>query len=856
LPLLWRQNPGSRAGGLSLWLDRRTRAVSIVKPHSPTAPQSPVRLRRLAPGSEPAPAAPFATLHTLPRLLTPLVGRERDVAAVADLVQRADVRLLTLTGTGGVGKTRLAVAAAMAAAPAFVDGVVFVPLAAVGDPDLVLPAIARGLNVWEASERPLVDSLIAALQGRRLLLILDNCEHLLPAAGEITHLLDTCPLLTVLATSRAPLRLSVERRYLTPPLALPAHGVRLPARDLAAFGATAFFVERAQAVRHDFAPTDDDATSIVEICRRLDGLPLAIELAAPWVRMLTPAALLARLERRLPLLHTTAPDQPARHRTMRDAIAWSYDLIGEEAHLLRRLSVFAGGFTLDAVEAISYQLSAIGSEPTPEPRLPTQSIPLDALATLIDASLLQVEPGDGDEPRFVMLETVREFARERLAESDEATAVEAAHAAYMLAYAEQAEPELLGPDEARWLSRCDAELGNIRAALAWGLDHDVESALRLASALWSYWAWCQLAEGRRWLRAALERPTPAAVLRANAQTVQAALALLEADVATAVLAVQAAIPVVAAAGDQIAEAKARWLSACAGFFTGQLAAALPELDRALVLFTAATTSTDCGWAAYARWNRGVAALLLGEREAGLAHYEAALAEARAVGSAAITLIILSDFAGWLGEWETPPSTGGGLGKEQTPPSGSGELGEELAGARQMLQEALALAVDHAGSWLVSGPLIGLALIDALAVEAASAARRVGAVEALFVLHGVVPTASYLARLERAVSLASTALGEELYTAAWTAGRDDPQTVIAAAIGQAHDRGEFGDPYRLSPREREVLALLISGQTDKEIARALAISYRTVSNHVASILGKLGARSRAEAAVRALRHGLL
>ena len=798
---------------------------------------------------------PFVTRDTLPALLTALVGREREVAAVVALLRTPDVRLVTLTGPGGVGKTRLGIAAAAVAAPAFDDGVVFVPLALVSDPALVLPAIAHALDVWEASDRPLMDSLIAALHGPRLLLM-DNVEHLLPAAAEIAQLLTACPQLTILATSRSPLHLSGEHCYLTPPLALPP-GDRLPTWSLATFGATAFFVERARAVSHDFIPTNEDAAAIVNICRRLDGLPLAIELAAAWVRVLSPPALLERLERRLPLLHGGGDDQPARLRTMRDAIAWSYDLLPPEAaRLFRLLAIFTGGFNLSAAEAVGGDDPAVqkGSqlcgvhgeqedEDVPLKRSVSPSV-LDMLAALIDASLLHVEPGAGGEPRFVMLETVREFAQERLAESGEAAAVAAAHAACMVALAERAEPEMLGPAEVRWLARCDTELGNIRAALTWGLAHDVASTLRLATALWSYWAWCQLAEGRRWLHAALEQPNPISpAVRARALTVQAALALLEADVATAVPAVQSAMPIVETTGDRVAEAEARWLAACAGFFTGQLSAALPELDQALALFAAATTSTDRGWAAYARWNRGVAALLLGEREAGLAHYEAALAEARAVGSAAITLIILSDFAGWLGEWE------------EMSPSTSGELAGETARARLMLREALTLAVDHPGRWLASGPMIGLALIEAIAGNAASAARLVGAVEGLFVLHGVVPTASYRARLQHAASLARTALGEQAYAAAWAAGRDDPHAVMTAAIGP-HDRGKTGAPFHLSPRERDVLSLLASGQTDKEIASALAISNRTVSNHVARILGKLGARSRAEAAVRAVRHGLL
>ena len=756
-----------------------------------------------------------------PASLPPLIGRQLEIAAVAALFHEPARRLITLTGPGGVGKTRLAIAVASAIEAELADGAVFVPLAAVSDPTQVLSAVARGLELRESGERPLAETILTALRDRTLLLVLDNFEHLalpgMTAAADVVRLLDGCPNVTVLVTSRSPLHLHGEQRFPTPPLTMPAPGDTTPLETLVDFEAIAFFVERAHWVDPGFALTAENADAITEICRRLDGLPLAIELAAPWVRVLSPQALLARLEQRLPLLRGGAADLPERLRTMHDAIAWSHSLLSrDEAHLFRRLAVFAGGFTLDAAEWVA----------------PDAFAALELLAGLIDKGLLQPMHWKAPEPRFTMLETVREFALERLAESGEAADMQEAHAAYVLDLIERAEPHLLGPDEEQWHRRIDGELANVRVALAWSLERDGKAARRIAAALWPYWGWYQIAEGRKWLGAALAPSAfPSDAVSRKALIVDGALAALEGDGTRCLTSAVDALSLAHAARDGEAEALAGWVLACGHLVGGELHAARDALDEALPRFDRATGPLIPAWAAYARSHRGAIAFLLGDTEGGLAFYEDALARSRQAGSDGMLLVVLSDFAGWLID-----------------------LGE-TARARDLLREALALSTRAGGIWLIGGPLIGLALVDAVTGDAASAARRLGAVEAVRVMGGLATPAQFQVRVDRTAALARAALGEEGYADAWAAGRADPDDVIAAALGRPSARDgsttDLAAAFGLSPRQREVLALLVAGHSDKEIAAALFVSRPTASKHVAAILAKLGVDSRTAAVSVAL-----
>ena len=432
--------------------------------------------------------------HNLPLQPTPLLGREREVEELTALLHRDDVRLVTLTGPGGTGKTRLALQAAAELVDEFPDGVWFVPLASLTDPALVPSAIAEVLGVREAGDTPLLELLREHLKDKRLLLVLDNFEQVLEAAPVVTALLAD-PGLTVLVTSRAPLRLRGEKEVAVPPLGLPRRRPPPTAEQLSQYAAVRLFLDRAQDVRADFAVTNENAPAIAEICHRLDGLPLAIELAAARIRLFPPQGMLGRLEQRLPLLTGGARDLPLRQQTLRATIAWSYDLLTDgERKLFRRLSVFAGGWTLEAAEAVA------GGPQSGELELDV----VTGMEALAEHSLVHQPIGDTGEARFTMLETIREYGLEQLEASGEADEAGERHAAYFLELVERAELELYGPDELVWLDWLEAEHDNLRAAMGLSLATAPSLLLRLVAGAWRFWyVRGYLAEGRRWTERAL-----------------------------------------------------------------------------------------------------------------------------------------------------------------------------------------------------------------------------------------------------------------------------------------------------------------------------------------------------------------
>ncbi|MDQ3692994.1 MAG: LuxR C-terminal-related transcriptional regulator [Chloroflexota bacterium] len=796
----------------------------------------------------------------IPVPLSSLLGRERDLAMVTARLRDPRIRLLTLTGPGGVGKTRLALAAASDVAGELAAGACFVPLAPIRDPTLVSAVIARALGLLDGTE-PAPDQVIRRLRHRHLLLVLDNFEHLLAAAPWIATLLAACPALTVLATSRERLRLHGERELAVPPLAVPNRARADSTAELAGVAAVRLFVERSRDVEAAFVLTPDNAGAVAELCRRLDGLPLAIELAAARAKVLPPHALLARLERRLPLLIGANRDTPERQRTLRDAIAWSHDLLTPaEQTLFRRLAVFAGGFTLDAAEVVVSTMPA-GSARTdrattnvaaaaPEAIHHTQ--PLDLIESLVNKSLLRRAERTGEaiasEPRFAMLETVREFALERLDASDEREMAWQAHATYFLALAERAEPKVMGRDQGRWLGRLDAEIDNVRATLSWALsaaDGSSAIALQLAGALWTFWAMSgRSREGRDWLERALAAGDGTiTVHRARALQALGTIYGTLSEFARSESLLSEAVAAWRALGDPSGTGRALQMLAVAMQQQGDHDRAAPLLEEVLTLYGPPGTGVpnDQIWLGFAFDQLADALIASGEVDRAVALTEQALALQHALGSR--------------------PGSGLGLIYHAMALSARGDA----AGARAAYQESITLLWEVGDKW---GIMYGLPWVLGLAVEQAPerVVRLIGAIDALREEIGHRLPPRHAALHARVIATARAALGPSGFEAAQTDGRAlsldqaiaEVKTLLATTVTTDDDQArlDVASPIStLTTREAEVLRLIAAGYSNRQVANALFISPRTASTHAANILGKLGLSSRAEAIAFAHRHGL-
>jgi non-specific serine/threonine protein kinase len=783
-------------------------------------------------------------LRILPAPLSRFIGREREVAAVSELLRQDDTRLVTLIGPGGVGKTRLALRVAEVVADEFRSGVVFVPLAAVGGPALVLSTIARALEVREAPDRSLIEVLVATLANRHLLLVLDNIEHVLEAASSLADLLQHCPGLTLLVTSREPLHLSGEHRFPLSPLALPGTGDVPEPERLSTFEAIAFFLDRARQVQPGFALNARNAAIVHEICRRLEGLPLALELAAPWLRALSPTALLARLERRLPLLTGGSLDHPVRLRTMRDAIAWSYDLLAaDEQRLLRRLAVFSGEFTLDAAEWVGEvnREDPRGAGLGTEPSSPDSNRTLALLAALVDKSLLQVDQAEVGEHRFLLLETVREFALERLATSGEEETLREAHASHYLALAETAARDAGGAGDSGWMRRLTSERANLRAAVDWleATDH-AGATLQITGALWHYWYRLgDLAEGRNRLERALAAAPPDVdpVIRARALRGAGVLAWQNADYGRSRERLEAALVAFRALGDQTGIA---W---CLNSL-GCLCATLSDADQAETYLTEALEIfrelDNAVGIANLTSNLGELAVAQGDDELAIARLEAGLAMWRALGDrvGAVRAMVF-------------------LGQALL-------AREEVSRAEGVLMGALAAIRDIDYKQILPAALRATAHLATRRGDDSAAARWYGAAEGVMAALGMELPVARRAGHERAIVAVRENLGEAAFAAAWDEGRADPASLVAISLvaWEASAGGSGGPDARgrngisgFTSRQHDVLHLMAQGRTDKEIADALFISRTTASKHVAAILTKLEVDSRTAAVAIAVRHGL-
>jgi non-specific serine/threonine protein kinase len=733
-------------------------------------------------------------VYNLPAQPTSFLGREEETEALAALLGSPQARWVTLTGPGGTGKTRLALHVAERQRAQFADGVCFVALATVTDPQLVLASVAGALGLQDKAGLEPAEQLAQHLAGRSLLLVLDNFEHVAAASPDVARLLESAPRLKILVTSRQVLRVRAEHEYAVPALPLPDAAAAPDADRIASSPAVQLFEARARAVRSDFALTPANATAVAAICRRLDGLPLAIELAAARVKLLTPEAMLGRLESRLGLLSVGAADVPPRQRTLRSAIEWGYALLtAAERRLFARLAVFRGGIDLDAAEAVCFG----------EPGLDLD--PLEGIGSLVDKSFLRREDRDGPASRFVMIDTLREYAEERLAESPaESAALRRRHARHFAELAGAADPALRGRRPAGWLARLEREQDNLRAALESCLElGDVALGLRLGGSLWRFWyLHGQYAEGRRWLRELLERADEAPPADRLAALIGAGgLAFLQCDYRRAEELLERSRAVAEELGDERRRAEVEQILGSAAREQGHCERAIACHRRSLEIFTrlgdelgAAHSSNYIGFASWLRADfseteRVCEQTLAAFRRAGDPEGTAwsllnlgAAATHRGLGVGARGLLkealVCSSEVGFKEGVAWALDLLGNLALAEESP----------ARAAEFWRRSLELHHQLGDRWRTASTLEGLARWCAATGEAARGARLLGAAEALRREIGAPVPPVERPALERARAALHEALGDGFATLVRDGAGAPLAQVVALAVGRETGEG--------------------------------------------------------------------
>jgi predicted ATPase/class 3 adenylate cyclase len=713
--------------------------------------EQPERLVQLVIPDLQADFPPPRTLETpsnLPTQMTTFVGRRREAEEVAELVRRS--RLVTLTGPGGTGKTRLSLQVAAQLQAEFSGGAFFVDLSPISDPALIPTTIATALGLLEQPNRPVLESLKAHLRDLLLLLVVDNFEQVQSGAPLIGQLLEAAPQLSIVVTSREVMHLRGEQEYPVPPLGLPDLA-RLPALEaLSQYDAVALFIQRARGVRPDFAVDNENAPAVAAICARLDGLPLAIELAAARVKLFAPGAILARLEQTLAFLTSSARDLPERQRTLRGAIDWSHDLLDStERTLFRRLGIFVGGFTADDAQAVCDPDGELGIDM------------LDGLASFVDKSLLAQSAGDAGEPRFVMLETIREYAGERLTASDDAEPIRHRHEDLFASLAERAATELLGPKANAWLDRLDADQDNLRAALQHAADDDrVELALGLGGALWRFWQRRgHLAEGRTVLegllgRAGFGEPTQA---RSRALSGLGGVTYWQGDMAAAGRAYDEGLAIQRTLDDPAGLAEALYNAGFVAAVGNELTAARALYDESLGILTSIGDQP------------GV--LRLREALSFLLFHQGAFAEARAIQEGNLRALREA------GE-TVRVAIGSGLVSLLRAKDG------ELAAARAIQVEAITTFRAGGDTQSLVRTLIMAAAVAVVEGDLERAATLSGAGDILREPLGEMATPMRTLGIEDPAAVARSGLGEEAFQRAYAAGRALTLDEVVALVGSS------------------------------------------------------------------------